>query len=86
MTFYLTLKSWTSSGMDINMNFSDPLVVSGGLNPDNIVVTIKNPDLFVSKETLMKLPEDKTMMAVSIPRQFPEGLDAEYVEAQAETI
>ena len=38
MTFYLTLNSWTSTGMDININFSDPLVVSKGLNPDNIVI------------------------------------------------
>jgi hypothetical protein len=83
VTFYLTLKSWTSSNMEINMNFSDPLAVSDGINPDNIVVTIKNPDLFISKETFQKLPGDRTMMAIRMPRQFPEGVDSEAVEHQA---
>ena len=64
ITFYLTLKSWTSTGMDININFSDPLQVSKGINRDNIVITIKNPDLFISKETMQKLTDDRTTMSM----------------------
>jgi len=50
--------------MDININFSDPLQVSKGINRDNIVITIKNPDLFISKETMQKLTDDRTTMSM----------------------
>lgn len=49
--FYLELKSWTEEGMDVFVNFIDPLLISRGVSPDEVICKVVNRDLFISKET-----------------------------------
>jgi len=45
---------------------------------------IKNPNMFVSKATGIPIDLD-IPLAQTIPRQFPKGVNAEQVEAQAKS-
>ena len=51
LLFYLELLDWQPTHLDILVNFTDPLLISKGLVRDQIVVTIKNPEYFVSNVT-----------------------------------
>ena len=47
----MSLKNWQPKFLEIQMNFTDPLAISKGNLLDQVVVKVKNPSLFVSKES-----------------------------------
>jgi hypothetical protein len=49
--FTLIVNDWTEDGMKLKMNFTNPLAISKGRNQDALLIKIKNPAMFVSKET-----------------------------------
>ena len=49
--YYLQIKRWDDSGLELSFNFSNPLLISQGDTRDIAEVTIKNPALFRSAET-----------------------------------
>ena len=46
LEYVLELQQWTETGVDLFINFTDPLKVSQGLILDIIVCKMKNKDLF----------------------------------------
>jgi hypothetical protein len=52
------------------MNFTSPLSISKGRNQDAVIVKIKNPEMFISKETgaAMEDREGATLLADKIPK------------------
>lgn len=69
--------------MDVFVNFSDPMLISAGISPDEIVIKIKNKQLFYSIETDQPLMEDKVYIKEIIPRQFPDGVSEADVMSDA---
>lgn len=62
--YYLDLESWDSNGVKIAINYTDPLMVGKG--NDQVMTTLKNPDLFVSAASGEALPkEDATTIKFS---------------------
>jgi len=49
------------------MNFTDPLLISK-VSEDQIIIVIKNRDLFISKESGKQLAEDKIRIGAFIPK------------------
>jgi len=48
INYDVLLLNWTSTGMSLMLNFSNPLVVSKGINLDEALIVVKNKDLFSS--------------------------------------
>lgn len=57
--FYSELKEWTEDAMAIEVNFTNPLIVSKGIRPDQIILKVKNTDLFWAKNSNTKLQRER---------------------------
>lgn len=53
--YFIELKNWTETDMDLILNFTNPLVISRGFRSDQLVCVIKNKELFISQETKQRL-------------------------------
>ena len=55
------------------MNFTEPLSISKGRNYDAIIVKLKDPDMFISKETGVSMENrlGANTLAEKIPKQVP---------------
>ena len=74
--YNIILHEWTASYIDIELNFTNPLVLSIGEEPDTVFVKIKNPALFISAETGKVLDiGGKVLMKQVLPRQIPKKVD-----------
>ena len=51
MQYYLSLSAWNEESLEIFINFTNPQVVSQGINQDAFVVKIKYPNMFVSQQS-----------------------------------
>ena len=49
------------------VNFTKPELISTGIRSDEIILTVKDPDLFMSAETGDTLEEDQLMMMDKVP-------------------
>jgi len=48
--FYVALKNWTASEIQVHINFTDPQNVSLSENQDEFLIQVLDPRLFVSKD------------------------------------
>lgn len=82
----MKVNDWTEEGLKLKMNFTDPLAISKGRNQDALLIKIKNPALFVSKETgvIMDPKDQDEQLAQTIPKQVPDGVDPLVVKKRAE--
>ena len=51
--FAVSIKSWTEDGMDLGLEFDNPLEISQGTYTDMLSIKVKTPDFFVSEAGLM---------------------------------
>ena len=65
------------------MNFSNPLLISTGLERDEVYMFIVNPYLFISKETGQTIDTDKIKITSTLPRMVPKGVDLNQVKTAA---
>jgi hypothetical protein len=63
--------------MKVFINFTNPLLISKGLNADTVVVKIKNKMLFRSADSNEMLKSDKVYIQKDLPRQLPFGVSEE---------
>lgn len=64
--FSLEMEDWNENGIGIKVNYDDPLMVGKG--NDQIMTTLKNPDLFMSADSGESLPKaDATSVKFSPP-------------------
>jgi hypothetical protein len=54
--------------MTVFCNFSVPLQISRGIRRDSVILEVRNTDLFVSKDTHMKLKLERRYIQKPIPR------------------
>lgn len=81
--YTLDLIRWDKRGMEILINFTDPLMISNGENRDSVEFVIKNPMQFVSELTGLPLSQEKVQITKTIPKQLPKGVDAEALNDNA---
>ena len=59
------------------MNVSEPLYLSNGILPDQVLINMKKPDLFISAASGEPLDPDNVIVTGSISTQVPKGVDVE---------
>lgn len=57
--YKLEIKDWGMRSMSVHVNFTDPLQISAGLKPDEVLIKIKNKQLFYSLDSNRPLMADK---------------------------
>ena len=84
-TYSLGIEEWTQEGMKVLCNFSDPLMISKGLESDVLQIKIKNRFLFKSLETGQTIRAEDVEMPLryQFPKQLPDGVSEEDIEQQA---
>jgi hypothetical protein len=78
--YFYTLKNWTIFGIELQVNFSNPLQVSNGINKDKMVIQIVNSILFTSASSGTEIPQDRLLYTATIPTQLPKGSSVENIE------
>ena len=66
--YYLTVKNWTSEGFVIGLVITTPMLISQGIERDEVEMTVKNPYLFVSAETGDMLDVSQLRFFQTLPR------------------
>jgi len=69
LSYNLEIISWTEDGIEVFANFSDPLVISQGLENDVVEIQIKNRYLFSSNFTGDVIKEED--IQISLLAQIP---------------
>ena len=49
--FTWKLQEFTQESMKVEIMFTDPLSISSGIERDNWIVTVRDPEFFISEET-----------------------------------
>ena len=66
--YTLDLLSWDKNGIEIHINFTNPLAISNGATRDSIEFIIKNPAQFISERTGKSLLPEKSVLSKTIPK------------------
>lgn len=64
----MQIEHWTPQQIRINVNFSDPTIISKGMERDTLYMKIKNPEMFRSNETGLPIEVEDTIIKQTIPR------------------
>tara|TARA_B110000285_G_C14829357_1_gene470166 strand:+ start:310 stop:588 length:279 start_codon:yes stop_codon:yes gene_type:complete len=73
--YFLKIEEWNEDSISILMNFTTPLLISQGLERDEVYMDIINPYLFISKETGQAINLDDVKISSTIPRMVPKGVN-----------
>jgi len=68
INYDLIITEWTSRGMTLYINFTEPLAVSKGDIFDEVYINVKNKNLFVSNKTGVTLSDENSEMINNFPR------------------
>lgn len=86
IVYDLRISEWRSDGMVLHANFSEPEVVSIGLNLDLCYVKILNEYLFISESSGIMLEHDYQTLVEEWPKQYPFDPELEKVKNMANMI
>lgn len=80
--YYLSMTKWDENGIGIQINYTDPLMVGKG--KDQVMTSLKNPDLFVSAASGEALPKDKATSVKFSPTQVPKDVSEEKLKSDSQ--
>ena len=83
--YVVEIAEFTARSMILKLDFSDPLSISSGREPDIFRAKIIQPNLFISKQSGKTVKKDTTI-EVEIPRQFPTVEERKIIEATGVTV
>ena len=69
--------------MEIFVNFTNPMLISKGINPDQVLCHIKNRYLFTSNVTGKVLDTGSLDMIKAFPKLLPKGVDEDLLKGGA---
>lgn len=77
MTYFVELKDWATTHIEVGFNFSNPLMLSRGDILDKIYLKVKDRSYFITQNG--GVPLDIVVsyhpIVVLVPRQFPNWID-----------
>lgn len=85
ISYFLEMKKWDPLGMEVQINFTDPLLISKGGVLDQVICKVRNRHLFVSAITGKKLETQSLYLSEIFPKQLPTGVSEEQLQTQAES-
>ena len=59
INYYLDMGDWTESNLGLAIVFEDPL--NSGKGSDNVLTTLRNPHMFVAKNTGTSITEENSV-------------------------
>lgn len=71
------ITDWHEWGLELYLNFSNPLAISTGTTKDRIIVKIIDRSLFESLDGKEVLMSDRVYLQKDIPKQLPLGVEEE---------
>ena len=83
--YFLELTNWTEEAMELLVNFTNPLIISKGIRPDQVFCKIKHTNMFLAKNSNEKLMSDRVYIQKMIPTQLPKGVSEDEIIGQAKT-
>jgi hypothetical protein len=84
LEYSLVLKKWEPKEIDIKVDFSQPELVSSGVNQDSMMVKIISPAMFSSVTSGDTLPGNLAMQTAEVPGQLPPGVTEEQAQKEAD--
>lgn len=60
----------------MKVEFQNPLSLSRGIQPDQFLLTVKDPKMFISNETGEMIAPENFQLLSNIPRMVPNGVNA----------
>ena len=60
----------------MKVNFKEPLLISKGLEQDQVFISIKDPSLFISNVTGKAIPTENIQLLNDVPKQLPNDVNA----------
>ena len=78
--YFIEIVKWTSDDFEIFLNFTNPLLLSQGSQPDEVYLSVKNPYLFLSKATGEPINTKNLDIHSYIPRMMPKGVDPQKLQ------
>ena len=72
---------WTEKKLGLAIVFDDPLDVGRGR--DNVMTNLRNPDMFVSKETGLPITADNSVSVKQSSVQMPKGVSEKEMQGKA---
>lgn len=83
--FFLEITDWNEQGMELFINFTNPLLISQGILKDQVICKVLNKKLFMSYDGREVLRSDRIYIQEKIPRQLPAGISQEKLQSEAES-
>lgn len=80
--FDINLIDWTEDQLWFQCDFSQPMAISQGQEPDQVAILIHSFDKFIAKKTLKQLNSDYGMLVGTFPKQVKKGVVIEEVKQQ----
>lgn len=85
-TYEIELVNWTKTYLELQINFTNPTLISSGSFPDVLVCQIKNVSMFKSVKTLQTISNNGTKIFKMMPKQLPVGITEEDVQSAANQV
>lgn len=83
--FFLEIMAWDEYGMELFINFTNPLLISQGIEKDQVICKVLNKNLFMSYDGREVLRSDRIYIQEKLPRQLPVGVSEEKLLSEAST-
>ena len=81
VSYFLEIKKWTHQGMEVQINFTDPLIISKADALDSVLCKVRNRKLFVSEVTGRMLEIENTYISDLFPKQLPHGVSEDSLKS-----
>lgn len=69
--------NWNTRNLSLNINFTNPVVISSGIMPDVLIVKINNITFFQNVDANFIVETNSTKIFRTLPKQFPKGISEE---------
>lgn len=81
INYYLDMGDWTEKKLGLAIVFDDPLDVGRG--HDNVMTSLRNPSMFVSKSTGLPITADNSVSVKQSSTQMPKGVSEKEMQSKA---
>lgn len=79
--YYLDMGDWTEKQLGLAIVFADPLNAGRGM--DNVMTSLRNPNMFVSKNTGDSITEKNSVSVKKSQTQMPKGVSEREMQTKA---
>ena len=84
--YEVLITEWTSEDFGVFVNFTNPLLVSLGNIPDKLIISVKNPYLFISQKTGEPIDVSNLDQTIILPRMLPKNVNQKALAQGAKNV